>query len=275
MSLVSLSESPRSTALGATPFLVAEEIAKSYGGVQALKRVSLSLYPGEVHGLVGANGAGKSTLIRVLAGLAQPDNGRILYDGQSVVIPSPHRATELGMNFIHQELAFVPSMTVVQNIMLGLPKATRFGLIDWRAIARDVAPVAARVGISAPLFANVKGLSTAEKWLMNICRALIRKARLIVMDEPTASLSASEGEKLFAIVEELARSGVAILYVSHRLDEVVRLCHRVTAFRDGALGRQHRQAGSDPRCPGAGDRRPRRRAFRQGTDIHGQRAPGA
>ncbi len=217
----------------ATPFLVAEDIAKSYGGVQALKGVSLSIRPGEVHGLVGANGAGKSTLIRVLAGLAQPDRGRILYDGQPVAIPMPHRASDLGMNFIHQELAFVPSMTVVQNIMLGLPKRSRFGLIDWRAIARDVAPVAQRVGITAPLFSIVKGLPAAENWLISICRALIRKARLIVMDEPTASLSASESEKLFAIIEDLAHSGVAVLYVSHRLDEVMRLCHRVTAFRDG------------------------------------------
>jgi len=215
------------------PFVEAIGVTKSYGGVQALKGVSLSLMPGEVHGLVGANGAGKSTLIRILAGLTQPDSGRILVDGQPVMIPTPHRATQLGMNFIHQELAFIPSMTVIQNIMLGLPKKTRFGLIDWRAIARDVAPVAARVGLKAPLFANVKGLSTAENWLINISRALMRQARLIVMDEPTASLSASESEKLFAIVQDLAKSGVALLYVSHRLDEILRLCARVTAFRDG------------------------------------------
>ncbi len=220
-------------AFAVAPFLVAEDIAKTYGGVQALKGVSLSIHPGEVHGLVGANGAGKSTLIRVLAGLAQPDRGRILYDGQPVAIPMPHRASDLGMNFIHQELAFVPSMTVVQNIMLGLPKRSRFGLVDWRSIARDILPLAQRVGITAPLFSTVKGLPSAEKWLINICRALIRKARLIVMDEPTASLSASESERLFAIVEDLAHSGVAVLYVSHRLDEIMRLCHRVTAFRDG------------------------------------------
>ena len=227
------SEGAAGVAAEAEPFLVVEDVAKAYGGTRALDGVSLSLRPGEVHGLVGANGAGKSTLIRVLAGLARPDRGRLLCDGRPVEIPTPHRASELGMSFIHQELAFVPSMNVVQNIMLGLPKRTRFGLIDWRAIARDVAPVAARVGITAPLSANVKGLSTAENWLINICRALIRKARLIVMDEPTASLSASEAETLFAIIEDLARSGVAILYVSHRLDEVMRLCDRVTAFRDG------------------------------------------
>ena len=217
----------------AAPFVAAEDIAKSYGGVHALKGVSLSIKPGEVHGLVGANGAGKSTLIRVLAGLAQPDGGRILIDGQPVTIPTPHRANELGMNFIHQELAFVPGMNVIQNIMLGLPKVSRFGLVNWRAVSAEVTPVAERVGITSPLFASVKGLSTAEKWLINIARALVRKARLIVMDEPTASLSAAEGEKLFRIVEDLSRSGVAVLYVSHRLDEVLRLCHRVTAFRDG------------------------------------------
>ena len=217
----------------AAPLVAAEAIAKSYGGVQALKGVSLSIVPGEVHGLVGANGAGKSTLIRVLAGLAQPDAGHLFVDGQPTTVPTPHHATELGMTFIHQELAFVPGMNVIQNIMLGLPKATRLGMVDWRAVAREVAPVAARVGITAPLFSSVKGLSTAEKWLINICRALVRKARLIVMDEPTASLSAAEGEKLFRIVEDLSRSGVAVLYVSHRLDEILRLCHRVTAFRDG------------------------------------------
>ncbi len=211
----------------------AENVAKSYGGVQALKGVSLAIMPGEVHGLVGANGAGKSTLIRVLAGLTQPDAGRVLVDGRPTVIATPHRATELGMNFIHQELAFVPGMTAIQNIMLGLPKASRFGIVNWGAVAREVTPVAARVGMTAPLFASVKGLSTAEKWLINICRALMRKARLIVMDEPTASLSAAEGEKLFRIVEDLSASGVAVLYVSHRLDEILRLCHRVTAFRDG------------------------------------------
>ncbi len=227
----------------ARPFLAVEGVAKAYSGVQALHDVSLSLSPGEVHGLVGANGAGKSTLIRVLAGLAQPDRGRVLLDGAPVAIPTPARASALGLSFIHQELAFVPGMTVIENVMLGLPKKTRLGLVDWRAVARDVAPVAARVGMTAPLSAGVKGLSTAEKWLVNICRALMRDARLIVMDEPTASLSAGESERLFAIIEDLARSGVAVLYVSHRLDEVLRLCHRVTAFRDGRSVALMRGAG--------------------------------
>lgn len=215
------------------PFLVARDVRKAYGGVQALRGVSLTLEAGQIHGLVGANGAGKSTLIRILAGLAHADAGEIAVDGSAVAIGSPAQATDLGMSFIHQELAFVPGMTVLENIMLGLPKKSRFGIVDWKAIARDVEPVARRVGITAPLSAGVKDLSTAENWLINICRALIRKARLIVMDEPTASLSAAESEKLFRIIEDLRDSGVAILYVSHRLDEILRLCHRVTVFRDG------------------------------------------
>lgn len=228
-----LASNPETEVSTTPPFLAARDIRKAYGGVQALKGVSLTLEAGEIHGLVGANGAGKSTLIRILAGLAHADGGEVSVEGNVVAIGSPAQATDLGMNFIHQELAFVPGMTVLENMMLGLPKKTRFGMVNWKAIARDIEPVARRVGITAPLNAEVKDLSTAENWLINICRALIRKARLIVMDEPTASLSAAESEKLFRIIEDLRDSGVAILYVSHRLDEILRLCHRVTVFRDG------------------------------------------
>ncbi len=216
------------------PFLTAEGMFKSFGGAQALKGVSLDIRAGEVHGLVGANGAGKSTMIRILAGLVRPDQGEIRIDGTPVAIDTPHRATELGMNFIHQDLALVPSMSVLQNIMLGLPKKTRLGLVDWLATARDIAPIAKRIGIRAGLDTKVRELSTAESWLVSICRALVQKARLIVMDEPTASLSVGESERLFEIIADLARSGVAVLYVSHRLDEILRLCDRVSVFRDGA-----------------------------------------
>ena len=226
--LAGRAETPQST-----PFVSVRSVSKSYGGAQALRGVSLSIFPGEAHGLVGANGAGKSTLIRILAGLTKADDGDILVDGKRFVADSPHAANKLGMSFIHQELAFVPGMTVLENIMLGMPKRTRLGVVDWRAIARDVAPIAARVGVRAPLDANAKGLSTAENWLIAIARALVLKARLIVMDEPTAALSAAEAERLFSIIRDLRRSGVAVLYVSHRLDEILELCPRVTVFRDG------------------------------------------
>ncbi len=215
------------------PYVVARDIRKAFGGAQALRGVSLDIVASEIHGLAGANGAGKSTLIKIFAGLNRPDSGSIEIDGRRVSIETPHQATQFGMSFIHQELAFIPGMTVLQNIMLGVPKPSRFGLTDWTAIARDVAPIARRVGITAPLNAGVKGLSIAEKWLINICRALVRKARLIVMDEPTASLSASESEKLFGIIRDLSATGVAVLYVSHRLDELLKLCDRVSVFRDG------------------------------------------
>jgi ribose transport system ATP-binding protein len=219
----------------APPFLAAEAITKSYGGVPALRGVSLDIAPGQVHGLVGANGAGKSTFIKILAGLVRPEGGTIAVDGQAVDIASPDQATALGMSFIHQELAFVPGMTVLENLMLGVPKPSRLGLVDWAAVEREVAPLLARLGIKSPLHAPVRGLPAAENWLISICRALVRKARLIVMDEPTASLSDAEAARLFDIIRDLAASGVAVLYVSHRLDEVLDLCDRVTVFRDGRL----------------------------------------
>jgi ribose transport system ATP-binding protein len=219
--------------LDASPFIAAKGMRKSFGGAHALKDASLSILPGEVHGLVGANGAGKSTFIRILAGLVQPDAGEILLDGKPFVAASPHYAAAEGLSFIHQELALVPDMTVIENIMLGLPKRSRFGWVDWTATAQEAVPIARRVGVKAPLDAKVKSLSTAENWMISITRSLIRKSRLIVMDEPTAALSVAESDRLFEIIRTLSASGVAVLYVSHRLDEVLDLCQRVTVFRDG------------------------------------------
>ncbi len=218
---------------GSEPFLVLSGLAKRFGGVQALRGVDLDIRAGEVHGLVGANGAGKSTLIRILAGVFAPDSGTITLDGQVVTIATPHQATDLGLGFIHQDLNLVTQLTGLENIMLGVPKPTRLGLIDWKTIRTDAAATVARVGIDFSLDAKVATLSTAQQWLVSICRALMRKARLIVMDEPTASLSAHEAGNLFRIVRQLRQEGIAILYVSHRLDEILDLCDRVTAFRDG------------------------------------------
>lgn len=227
------SDSPGSGTSHGVPFLVVSDVHKSFGGVRALDGVRLDIRSGEVHGLVGANGAGKSTLIRILAGLEHPDSGTISLAGMPVTIDNAHVATRFGLSFIHQELALVPRMNVLENIMLGAPKRSRFGMLDWAHIAAAVRPIAKRVGISFPLEAPISSLSTAERWLVSICRALVRQSRLIVMDEPTASLSVHEATRLYAIVRELSTSGVAVLYVSHRLDEILDLCHRVTVFRDG------------------------------------------
>lgn len=232
---LSLSSTGHTEPPTAAPFLVVENIAKCYSGTRALDGVGLTIDAGEVHGLVGANGAGKSTFIKILAGLVAPDSGSILIDGVPTNILTPHEANRHRLAFIHQELAFVPGMTVLENIMLGVPKVRRFGLVDWASIAVRVRPIANRVGIRADLNAPVRRLSTSENWLISICRALVHDARLIVMDEPTASLSTAESGRLFDIVRDLSQSGVAILYVSHRLDEITDLCDRVTVFRDGML----------------------------------------
>ena len=215
------------------PFLQVRGLAKHFGGVQALKGVDLDIAAGEVHGLVGANGAGKSTLIRLLAGLYQPDAGSIMVDGKPVTIVDPEHASEIGLNFIHQDLNLVPKFNAIENMTLGLPKASRFGLITWGPVRRQVEEVARRLGVDFPLDIPVETLSVANQWLISIGRALVRRARLIAMDEPTASLSAEEAGRLFQIIRELSSDGIAILYVSHRLDEIMDLCDRVTVFKDG------------------------------------------
>ena len=209
-------------------------LVKSFGGVQALKGVDLAITAGEVHGLVGANGAGKSTLIRCLAGLLEPDSGTILLDGDQVQISNPQHARRLGLSFIHQELNMVPKFSALQNLLLGLPKPTHGGIINWTAAAQQVEPTAARLGFQFRLDTPAQDLTVAEQWQISIGRALLHKSRLIAMDEPTASLSVAESERLFRIIRELTAEGIAILYVSHRLDEILDLCSRVTVFKDGA-----------------------------------------
>mgnify|MGYP005848596583 CR=1 FL=1 len=215
------------------PLLQVQGLRKRFGGVQALKGVDLQICAGEVHGLVGANGAGKSTLIRILAGVISPDSGTILLENQPVIIPDPQHATRLGLSFIHQELNLVPKFSVLQNMTLGMKKTNTLGLINWRAVKREVEAAADRVGIHFPLDMPVSELSVAEQWLVSIARSLVRQARLIAMDEPTASLSEEEIRNLFRIIRELAEDGIGILYVSHRLDEILELCNGITVFKDG------------------------------------------
>jgi ribose transport system ATP-binding protein len=214
-------------------FLQIRNLVKHYGGVQALKGVDINICAGRVHGLVGANGAGKSTLIRILAGVTSRDGGEILLDQHPIEIPDPQTATRLGFSFIHQELNLVPKFNVLQSMTLGLPKATNLGLINWRTTQNVVEKAAQRVGIDFPLNTPIQDLSVAERWLVSIARSLVNRARLIAMDEPTASLSADESERLFQIIRELSNDGIGILYVSHRLDEIIDLCDSITVFKDG------------------------------------------
>jgi ribose transport system ATP-binding protein len=214
-------------------FMEVQGISKSFGGIQALRNAQLSIEAGEVHGLVGANGAGKSTLIRCLAGLVTPDAGSIRIDGVPVEIHTPRDATRLGLSFIHQELNIIPRFNALQNMMLGLPKPNRLGWLDWSSARKQVESSVKRLGITFPLDVPVSTLSVADQWLISIGRALVNRARMIVMDEPTGSLSAEESERLFRIIRELSVDGVSILYVSHRLDEIMDLCDHVSVMRDG------------------------------------------
>ena len=221
--------------LDTAAWLQVRDLSKHFGGARALSDVNIDIYKGEVHGLVGANGAGKSTLIRALAGVVTPDSGTVTIDGVETRIARPSDAEHAGLAFIHQELNLVPHFNAVQNILLGAPKSKRLGLIDWKKSRRVAYEAAERIGVQFSLEQRVDELSVAERWLVMISRALAREATMIAMDEPTASLSSNESEQLFTVIRDLAADGVGILYVSHRLDEVLTLSDRITVFRDGRV----------------------------------------
>lgn len=220
-------------------------LTKSFAGELALERADLDIERGRVHGLVGANGAGKSTLIRCLAGVTSPDQGSVTIMGNELQMGSPQASERAGLAFIHQELNLIPHFSALQNMLLGAPKATRFGMIDWKRSGVAACAAAERVGIRFPLDTKVSELSVAQRWLVMIGKALTRDASMIAMDEPTASLSEPESEQLFAIIRDLAAQGVAILYVSHRLEEVLNLCDRITVLRDGRIVSQAERGALD------------------------------
>ncbi len=209
-------------------------IAKQFGGVQALKGVDFSLFPGEVHALVGENGAGKSTLVKILAGIYRPDAGIVKVGGEVVELRSPTQAQDLGIAVVQQEPMMFPDLDVAENVFMGRHPHDRFGRVDWKRMYREVDQLLSSLDVSLSSHAPVQGLSVAEQQLVEIAKALSLQARVLVLDEPTAALSAHEVEELFAIVKQLRERGVAILFVSHRLEEVFMIADRLTVFRDGA-----------------------------------------
>ena len=215
------------------PLLFVEGLTKRYGGVVALDTVDLVVRPGEVHALVGENGAGKSTLIKCLSGVRQPDAGRIVWAGSPRQIGGPRQAEAMGISFIHQELNLVPNFTASEMLTLGRRYPTRLGLIDARAMRERARALAADLAPDLPLATRTAALTPGQRQLIEILRALAVEARLIVMDEPTASLSRAEAERLHATIRRLSQGGTAILFVSHRLEEVFALCSRVTVLRNG------------------------------------------
>ena len=215
-------------------------ISKSFGGVRALRGVSFDLRAGEIHALLGENGAGKSTLINTLGGIHTPDAGGILIDGHVVRIASPADAARLGISVIHQELALAPNLSVAENLFLGREPG-RFGFLDKRGMKRESAALVAGLGFHelSDVEIPVDTLPMALRQLVEIARALFCEARVLVLDEPTTSLTAAETEVLFRKLESLRSQGVGIIYISHRLEEIRRLANRVTVLRDGqSIGTQ-------------------------------------
>jgi len=215
-------------------------IKKSFGGVRALRGVSFDLRAGEIHALLGENGAGKSTLIKTLGGIHTPDEGEIFVEGRPVQIASPAAAGKLGIRVIHQELALAPNLSVAENLFLGREPG-RFGFIDKPAMQREAAARVQALGFHelSHIEARVETLPMALRQLVEIARALMSDARVLVLDEPTTSLTSAETEALFRKLESLRSQGVGMIYISHRLEEIRRLANRVTVLRDGeSIGTQ-------------------------------------
>ena len=218
------------------PKLTLSGVSKTFPGVRALHNVSLELYPGTVTALIGENGAGKSTLVKILTGIYQPDAGDIHLDGKTVVFASPHAAAEFGITAIHQETVLFDEMTVAENIYLGHAPKTRFGTVDWRRMTKDATELLNDMGAGhIRSDAQLKELSIANQHLVAVARAMSIEADIVIMDEPTAALSYKEIEDLFVLVDLLKQAGTAILFISHKFDEIYRLADRYTVFRDGEM----------------------------------------
>jgi rhamnose transport system ATP-binding protein len=229
-----------------TPLLALRSATKTFAGVHALTDVSLDLYGGEVHALVGENGAGKSTLVKILGGIHQPDAGALLSRGREVTLLGPADAQALGIAVIYQEPTLFPDLTVAENVFIGR-QPLRFGRrIDRRKMDRSVLTLFERLGVKLDPDRVARGLSIAEQQLVEIAKALSLDANVLIMDEPTAALSPFEADRLFRVVETLRGEGAAVLLISHRLEEVFATCQRVTVLRDGSYVMSDRLQGLRP-----------------------------
>jgi len=215
------------------PVLQLTDISKRFGAVQALTDVDLALFASEVHALVGENGAGKSTVVKILAGIHRPDVGHMKLYGRELVLSGPAAARHLGIAVIHQHPNLFPDLTVAENVFAGRLPRNRVRGVDWGALSRMAARLFANLGVKQSVGVPVRGLSVADQQLVEVAKALSLDARVLVMDEPTASLSSREVDRLFTIIRQLRARGVAILFVDHRMEEVFEIADRVSVLRDG------------------------------------------
>ncbi len=208
-------------------------ISKSFPGVRALSGIDLEIRAGEIHALVGENGAGKSTMIKIVAGAYQPDSGDIEYDGARLHNITPASAKKAGIHVIYQEFVLFPHLTVAENIYIGHERRGKLGLVDHRQTRRDAAELLKRLGVEIDPDQLVTDLTVADQQMVEIAKALVHKVKLLILDEPTAVISGREADLLFARLKALRQEGVAIVYVSHRLEEIFQIADRVTVFKDG------------------------------------------
>src|SRR5918992_3626287 len=217
------------------PLVELRDASKSYGAVRALNDGNLALRAGEVRALMGENGAGKSTLVKVLGGVVRRDSGDMLVDGESVDFHSPHDARDAGLAVIYQEPTLFPDLSVAENVVMGYHPLGALKRIDRGALRERVQSLLDRLGVRLDAERPVRGLSIADQQIVEIAKALSFDARVLIMDEPTAALSGPEVARLFTVVRTLREEGAAILFISHRLEEVFALCDTVTIMRDGAV----------------------------------------
>ena len=228
----------------AAPIIEIRQVAKRFDATQALEDVSLQLHAGEIHALLGENGAGKSTLIKIITGVHQPDRGQILLAGRPVLIRSAAEAQRLGVAAIYQEPLLFPDLNVAENIFIS--HQDRGALVGWRRMFREAEAILAELGVALDVRSPARGLTLAAQQSVEIAKAISLNVRVLIMDEPTASLSAHEVQELFKLVRDLKRQGVAILFVSHRIEEVFEIADKVTVFRDGRLISTRRRGEATP-----------------------------
>jgi rhamnose transport system ATP-binding protein len=218
-----------------TPLVELRDVSKSYGAVRALRDGDVLLRAGEVRGLLGENGAGKSTLVKVLGGVVRRDGGKMLVDGGPVDFHSPHDARDAGIAVIYQEPTLFPDLSIAENVVMGYHPLGAFKRIDRRAMHAQVRGLLDRLGVRLDPDRPVRGLSIADQQIVEIAKALSFEARVLIMDEPTAALSGPEVERLFSVMRTLREQGAAVLFISHRLEEVFAICDTATVMRDGAV----------------------------------------
>lgn len=226
--------------MSATPVLHIDNLSKAYPGVQALDSVDYDLYAGEVHGLVGENGAGKSTLIEILAGSIRPDSGTIIVDRDMYEHLDPGKSIELGIQTVHQANQLVEGLSVAENILLNDLKTNALRFFSLRNCIKETGKVMVSLGVDLDPSKKVEQLSPVEKKIISITKAFSRQARILILDEPTASLDEQGKEIMFRVIKDFTRKNLSVIYISHNLGEVFEICNRVTVLKDGRKINTHR-----------------------------------